>query len=54
MENFVKIWSAQISLAASKVWVAQNSEGRGEGGVAAPQPQRHIRLWVLSPVFPIK
>ena len=38
METFVKIWSAQISLAAQKIWVAQNLRGRGEGGVAAPQP----------------
>ena len=38
MEIFVKIWSAQISLAAQNIWVAQNLRGRGEGGVAAPQP----------------
>ena len=54
METFVKIWFAQISLAAPKILVAQNSGGQGEGGVAAPQPQRHVRLWVLSPVFSIK
>ena len=54
METFVKIWSAQISPAAQKIWVAQNLRGRGEGGVAAPQLQRHVRLWVLSPVFSIK
>ena len=55
MKTFVKIWFAQISLAAPKILVAQNSGGgQGEGGVAAPQPQRHVRLWVLSPVFSIK
>ena len=32
METFVKIWFAQISLATPKIWVAQNLEGRGEGG----------------------
>ena len=54
METFVKIWFPQISLAAPKIWVAQNLEGRGDGGVAAPLPQWHVRLWVLSPVFSIK
>ena len=58
MKTFVKIGFAQISLAAPKILVAQNSGGgggrQGEGGVAAPQPQRHVRLWVLSPVFSIK
>ena len=54
METFVKIWSAQISPAAQKIWVAQNLRGWGERGVAAPQLQRHVRLWVLSPVFSIK
>ena len=49
--NFVKIWFPQVSLAAPKIWVAQNLEGRGDGGVAAPPPQWHVRLWVLSPVF---
>ena len=38
METFVKIWFPQISLAAPKIWVAQNLEGRGDGGVAAPLP----------------
>ena len=28
METLVKIWSAQISLAAQKIWVAQNLRGR--------------------------
>ena len=51
METFIKIWFTQISLAAPKILVAQNSGGQGKGGVAAPQPQRHVRLWVLSPVF---
>ena len=54
MKTFVKIGFAQISLAAPKILVAQNSGeggGQGEGGVAAPQPQRYVRLWVLSPVF---
>ena len=32
METFVKIWFAQISLVTPKIWVAQNLEGRGEGG----------------------
>ena len=56
MKTFVKIGFAQISLAAPKILVARNSGGggQGEGGVAAPQPQRHVRLWVLSPVFSIK
>ena len=49
METFVKIWFAQISLAAPKI-----RGGAGGGAVAAPQPQRHVRLWVLSPVFSIK
>ena len=54
MKTFVKIWFAQISLATPKILVAQNSGGggsRGRRGVTAPQPQRHVRLWVLSPVF---
>ena len=33
METFVKIDFAKISLAAQKIWVAQNL---GEGGLAAP------------------
>ena len=50
METFVKIWFAQISLAAPKI----RGGGAGGGAVAAPQPQRQVRLWVLSPVFSIK
>ena len=33
METFVKIDFAKISLAAQKIWVAQNL---GQGGLAAP------------------
>ena len=54
MQSFVKIGFAQISLAAMpkiselpKIW-------GGGGFVAAPQPQWHVRLWVLSPFFSFK
>ena len=36
METFVKIWFAQISLAAPKILVAQNSGGRGRGVLQPP------------------
>ena len=55
MQSFVKIGFAQISLAAMpkiselpKIW------GGGGVVVAAPQPQWHVRLWVLSPFFSFK
>ena len=48
METFVKIGFAKISLAAQKIWVAQNL---GEGGLAAPELPRPVRLWVLYHLF---
>ena len=50
METFVKIDFAEISLAAQKIWVAQNL---GEGGLAAPSSlgPRPVRLWVLYHLF---
>ena len=48
METFVKISFAKISLAAQKIWVAQNL---GEGGLAAPSSPRPVRLWVLYHLF---
>ena len=48
METFVKIDFAKISLAAQKIWVAQNL---GEGGLAAPSSPRPVRLWVLYHLF---
>ena len=40
MKTFVKIWFAQISLAAPKILVAQNSGGggRGRGVLQPPSP----------------
>ena len=54
MQSFVKIGFAQISLAAMpkiselpKIW-------GGGGCCCSPQPQWHVRLWVLSPFFSFK
>ena len=56
METCVKIGFAQISLAAQKIWVAQNLgwRGGGEGVLRAPPPPPPVRLWVLSTVSSIK
>ena len=43
METFVKIGCVKISLAAQKIWVAQNLGGGGRVG----SPQFPRRLWVL-------
>ena len=48
METFVKNSFAKISLAAQMIWVAQNL---GEGGLAAPELPRPVRLWVLYHLF---
>ena len=55
METFAKIGFAKISLAAQKIWVAQNVGGGGRGGGGgSPQLPRPVRSWVLSPVSSIK
>ena len=54
METFAKIGFAKISLAAQKIWVAQNLGGGGRGGGGSPQLPRPVRSWVLSPVSSIK
>ena len=46
METFVKIDFAKISLAAQKIWVAQNL-----GEVGLVQLPRPVRLWVLYHLF---
>ena len=48
METFVKIGFSKISLAAQKIWVAQNFGG---GRVGSPQLPRPVSLWVLYHLF---
>ena len=52
METFAKIGFAKISLAAQKIWIAQNLGGGGR--VGSPQLPRPVRPWVLWPVSSIK
>ena len=53
METLVKIGFAKISLAASKIWVAQNL-GRGRAGWQPQLPPARTLMGALSPVSSIK
>ena len=54
METFVKIWFTQISLAAPKILVAQNSGGRGRGVLQPPSPNSTYAYGCYHLFFSIK
>ena len=53
METFVKIGFAKISIAAPKIWVAQNL-GEKRLGRQPPAPPARTLMGALSPVSSIK